>query len=66
MWKPRWRYHGIALRWKFTQILGIALIGLALLDWPPSADPAIPNTSSFLLFLGLTVGAAGWIAEKLH
>lgn len=67
MWRVRWPYGGIALRWKVLQIVGSILIGLAvLIDWGPALDPGLPSTSSFLLILGLLVGGAGWIAQRLE
>lgn len=41
-------------------VLGTALIALGfIVDWPPRTDPSLPETKSFLLFLGGVVGVAG-------
>ncbi len=53
---------GMALRWKLLAVLGIVLISLALfVDWPPPSESSLPETRSFLLFLGAIVGMAGLI-----
>jgi hypothetical protein len=40
--------------------LGAVLLALALfVDWPPNADPSLPNTQAFLLLLGGVIGIAG-------
>jgi hypothetical protein len=50
----------MALRWKLLVALGMVLIALGLgVDWPPKTDPSLPETRSFLLFLGGVVGVAG-------
>jgi hypothetical protein len=50
----------MALRWKILVALGIGLIaGGLIIDWPSRTDPSIPETRSFLLFLGVVVGIAG-------
>ncbi|WP_455377140.1 hypothetical protein [Petrachloros mirabilis] len=52
----------MALRWKLLAVLGIVLISLALfVDWPPPSESSLPETRSFLLFLGAIVGMAGLI-----
>ncbi len=54
--------RGMALRWKLLAVLGIVLISLALfVDWPPPSESSLPETRSFLLFLGAIVGMAGLI-----
>lgn len=51
---------GMALRWKLLVGLGMVLIALGLgVDWSPKTDPSLPDTRSFLLFLGGVVGVAG-------
>jgi hypothetical protein len=53
----------IALRWKVLQGVGMILIGLgAFIDWPARVDASLPETSSFLVILGLLVGGAGLFA----
>jgi hypothetical protein len=50
----------MALRWKLLVALGAVLIALALfVDWPPPSESGLPETKSFLLFLGALVGMAG-------
>lgn len=50
------------LRWKLLVVLGSILIALAFfVDWPPPIDSSLPETKSFLLFLGAVVSAAGLI-----
>ena len=50
----------MALRWKLLAGLGMTLIALGVgVDWPPKADPSLPDTRSFLVFLGGVVGVAG-------
>jgi len=52
----------MALRWKMLVGLGTTLIALGLIvDWPPKADPSLPETKSFLLFLGGVVWVAGLV-----
>lgn len=53
---------GMELRWKLLVVLGAVLIALAMLvDWPPPSESSLPETRSFLLFLGAIVGMAGLI-----
>lgn len=53
----------IALRWKMLQAVGMILIALGTFgDWAPRVDPSLPETSSFLLILGMLVGGAGLFA----
>ena len=48
------------LRWKMLVGFGAALIAVGLIgDWPPKSDPSLPETRSFLLFLGGLVFIAG-------
>lgn len=52
----------MALRWKVLVALGALLIALAIfVDWPPPSESGLPETRSFLLFLGAIVGLAGLI-----
>lgn len=52
----------MALRWKMLVGLGATLIALGLMvDWPPKTDPSLPETQSFLLFLGGVIGVAGLV-----
>ena len=54
--------RGMALRWKVLVALGALLIALAMfIDWPPPGESSLPETKSFLLFLGVIVGLAGLI-----
>jgi hypothetical protein len=54
--------RGMALRWKVLVALGALLIALAMfVDWPPPSESSLPETKSFLLFLGAIVGMAGLI-----
>ena len=54
--------RGMALRWKVLVALGALLIALAMfIDWAPSSESSLPETKSFLLFLGAIVGLAGLI-----
>lgn len=53
----------ISLRGTVMQALGAVLIAMGLfVDWPPSSEAGLPDTSSFLLILGVLVGAAGLLA----
>ena len=55
----------LSLRWKLLQGVGVALIALSMfIEWPAPADTSLPQTSSFLLVLGILVLVAGLIAEK--
>ncbi len=57
----------MALRGKLLAALGGLLIALALfVDWPPPIEPSLPETKSFLLFLGVTVVMAGVIVGFLR
>ncbi len=52
--------HCLALRWKMMLVLSAVLIALGIcLDWSPSQDAGLPDTSSFLLILGVLLGCAG-------
>ncbi|ALA58638.1 hypothetical protein [Nitrospira moscoviensis] len=52
----------MAWRWKVLVGVGAGLIVLALaIDWPPPTESSLPETTSFLVFLGAVVGAAGII-----
>ncbi|MBH0190067.1 MAG: hypothetical protein HP493_14805 [Nitrospira sp.] len=59
--------RGMALRGKLLAALGVALIALALfVNWAPPSEPSLPETKSFLLFLGATVIMAGVIVVLLR
>lgn len=58
---------GMVLRGKLLAALGVLLIVLALfVDWPPPSESSLPETKSFLLFLGATVVMAGVIVGFLR
>ena len=53
----------IAWRWKVLQGVGGILIALGIfIDWPARVDASLPETSSFLLILGMLIGGAGLFA----
>jgi hypothetical protein len=57
----------ISFRWKVLQALGAGLIVLGLVvEWPPSQDARLPDTSSFLVVLGTLIGAVGLLAAFRH
>jgi hypothetical protein len=59
--------RGMVLRGKLLVALGALLIALALaVDWPTPSESSLPETKSFLLFLGATVGMAGVIVGFLR
>ncbi|MDH5252644.1 MAG: hypothetical protein OEW25_04895 [Nitrospira sp.] len=59
--------RGMMLRGKLLVALGALLIALALfVEWPPPSESSLPETKSFLLFLGATVGMAGVIVGFLR
>lgn len=50
----------ITIRWKVMLALSTILIALGFfVDWPPSQEATVPNTSSFLIILGGLLGAVG-------
>ncbi len=52
-----------ALRWKVMLALSTVLIALGIsIDWSPSQDTSLPDTSSFLVILGVLLGLAGLLA----
>ncbi len=52
-----------ALRRKVMLALSTALIALGIyVDWSPSQDTSLPDTSSFLIILGGLLGLAGLLA----
>lgn len=56
----------LSFRWKVLQVVGAALIAVAVfIDWPAPFNPSLPQTSSFLLLIGVLVGVAGFIAERV-
>lgn len=52
--------HHIKLRWKVMLALSAVLIVLGLcIDWSPPQDAGLPDTSSFLVILGILLGLVG-------
>jgi hypothetical protein len=52
-----------ALRWKVMLALSTVLVALGIyIDWSPSQDTSLPDTSSFLVILGALLGLAGLLA----
>jgi len=50
----------LTLRWKVMLALSTVLIALGIcVDWSPSQDTSLPDTSSFLVTLGTLLGFAG-------
>ena len=50
----------VTIRWKVLLALGAVLIALGFfVDWPPSSEANVPNTSLFLIILGGLLGAVG-------
>ena len=50
----------LALRGKVMLAVSAIVIGLGLcIDWSPPQDTSLPDTSSFLLILGVLLGCAG-------
>jgi hypothetical protein len=48
------------LRWKVMLVLSAVFIALGMcVDWSPSQDASLPDTSSFLVILGVLLGCAG-------
>ncbi|CUS32229.1 hypothetical protein COMA1_10516 [Candidatus Nitrospira nitrosa] len=48
------------LRWKVMLALSVVFIALGMcVDWSPSQDASLPDTSSFLVILGVLLGCAG-------
>lgn len=46
--------HHLRLRWKVMLALGTSLILLGLcIDWAPPQEAGLPDTSSFLVILGM-------------
>lgn len=57
----------MVLRGKLLAALGALFIALALfVDWPPPSESSLPETKSFLFFLGATVVMAGVIVGLLR
>ena len=53
----------VTQRWKVMLALSTILIALGIcVDWPPSQDTSLPDTSSFLVILGVLLGFAGLLA----
>jgi hypothetical protein len=52
--------HRFTLRWKVMLALSAIFITLGMcVDWSPSQDAGLPDTSSFLVILGILLGFAG-------
>ncbi len=52
--------HLFTLRWKVMLALSAILITIGTcVDWSPPLDASLPDTSSFLVILGVLVGCAG-------
>ena len=52
-----------AQRWKVMLALSTILIAIRIcVDWSPSQDTSLPDTSSFLVILGVLLGFAGLLA----
>lgn len=52
--------HRFTLRWKVMLALSVVFIALGMcIDWSPSQDASLPDTSSFLVILGVLLGCAG-------
>jgi uncharacterized membrane protein len=50
----------VTQRWKVMLALSTILIALGMcVDWSPSQDTSLPDTSSFLVILGVLLGFAG-------
>ena len=57
----------ISARWKVMLALGSVLILLGLcIDWPPSQESHVPDTSLFLIILGGLLSATGLLAMLRH
>ncbi|MBS0149404.1 MAG: hypothetical protein JSR31_00580 [Nitrospira sp.] len=54
--------HRFTLRWKVMLALSALFIALGTcVDWSPSQDDSLPDTSSFLVILGVLLGCAGLV-----
>lgn len=52
--------HRLALRWKVMLALSTILMALGMvIDWPAPQDAGLPDTSSFLVILGILLGFGG-------
>jgi hypothetical protein len=52
--------HHIRLRWKVMLTMSAVLIVLGFcIDWSPPQDASLPDTSSFLVILGILLGLVG-------
>ena len=52
--------HSLTLRWKMMLALSAILIVLGLcIEWSPPQNASLPDTSSFLVILGILLGFAG-------
>ena len=54
--------HRFTLRWKVMLALSALFIALGTcVDWSTSQDDSLPDTSSFLVILGVLLGCAGLV-----
>lgn len=54
--------HRFTLRWKVMLALSALFIALGTcVDWSPSQDASLLDTSSFLVILGVLLGCAGLV-----
>ncbi|MBS0153712.1 MAG: hypothetical protein JSS38_03905 [Nitrospira sp.] len=59
--------HCLTLRWKVMLVLSAILIALGLgIEWAPPQDPSLPDTSSFLVILGIFLGVVGLLTTARH
>ena len=57
----------LSIRWKVVQAFGVLLIALGLfIEWPPAEEANVPDTSSFLIILGVLISAAGLLVARRH
>jgi len=48
-------------------VLSAILIALGLgIEWAPPQDPSLPDTSSFLVILGIFLGVVGLLTTARH
>ncbi|MDH4154729.1 MAG: hypothetical protein OEV01_13160 [Nitrospira sp.] len=56
------KHHRLTLRWKVMLTLSTVLIMLGIgIDWSPPQDASLPDTSSFLVILGILLGFGGML-----
>jgi hypothetical protein len=52
--------HRLAVRWKVMLALSTILVTLGIcIDWSPPQDAGLPDTSTFLVILGILLGFGG-------